>query len=375
MRQTFLLFGTLVLLSAAGCTVDVTGAICSADGNCASNQHCNFDTQRCIAGERPFAETCATVFALVSQRIEACDSGAAAKWSTVLGSDIICRDLASSVTANRVKYEYGKTLACQTAVAALSCASIVEGDVLGVCPAIKAKVQPGESCSTTYDCAGGWCDTSTGCPGFCRANIASGAACDSSKDRCDPSAICVGGGCRPYVGKGAACDGNTLKCEPAGLFCVPSPTTGNGVCREKRTSGHCSNNEDCLESYRCVDSGSGDSVCALPRLIEDPCTPRQVIGQIFGDCEGFAFCSEASKKCTAYPTELGAACGFYDGKELAACIGSRCDLSEKAGFAGRCVPFLDTGADCSNPGFTNPLGLCGPDGACVNNKCIKTTCL
>jgi len=298
-------------------------------------------------------------------------------------------DVAAAVKAGRVAWDRERAAACVAwlrdhsgcgflpAVAGPDCAAAYHG-----------LVAIGGTCQSDPECSDGWCDqgaqASPGCPGTCRARLASASTCARSAqcaatDYCDPLTLrcataaapggsCTGGAsCGPQrvcagVGFGngtgvcvdPATGGEGAACTPLfGQECRPDfyCSPGGAVCRPRvALGGACETRFGCQDGLVCTAPQGGSSArCVAVVDVGGACDPTQE-GE--SACAGDLLCDPASSLCVArkkFPSNVGHVCvGTVD-----------CNDPTLYCHAGACAPRLSLGAACS---------------ATEDQPCLEATC-
>ena len=226
--------------------------------------------------------------------------------------------------------------------------------------------EPGWTCTSNYDCAGGcYCSDDGFCEeaGFCSndSECAPGFECDDrascvpegSTDVCTSDASCPSGSfCDEQsgacVGSWTCDDGAPGADESCGMgfecdernTCVPQPCTDDGMCQEGCYCDEVAG--DCIETATCDASGGcfGDLVCDLDR---NTCVPPDEIGPT---CQGDVFCEIDPPVCP-----VGSTPAIESGCYTGACM-AKTDCPDGAPF------------ECSD--------LNNDENACIGNNSCST---
>ena len=166
--------------------------------------------------------------------------------------------------------------------------------------------EPGWTCTSNYDCAGGcFCSDDGFCEeaGFCSsdAECAAGFECDDGDAGADES-----------CGMGFECDERNT--------CVPQPCTDDGMCQE---GCYCDEGAgECIETATCDANGGcfGNLVCDLNR---NTCVPPEEIGPT---CQGDVSCNVDAPVCP-----VGSTAVIEDGCYTGACM-AKTDCPDGAPF-------------------------------------------
>jgi hypothetical protein len=227
-------------------------------------------------------------------------------------------ELHAAVAAGKIRYDGVKALACQTAIAALTCdASSRDARVMTACDGVfTGKVRDGEACGFDGECASGRCDEGacpmdTCCPGAClstETRAAAGATCETDAG-CLTDAFCGKDKlCHALAKVGQTC-ARDVECD-FGLGCIGASDTMDGNCRALPLLGASCPYLRCAEIGAFCDS---TQTCATYRLPGAACTGDT-------ECSPFAYCDMTAGRCAATPT-LGMPCqGFCAGEAY-------CDLA------------------------------------------------
>lgn len=199
------------------------------------------------------------------------------------GITSLCWATEPAVRDGRLLYQPAAAARCYAALATLDCrrAGAVPSDCSEV---FEPRVQLGGSCFGT-ECARGWCDSSTTCPGVCKPFADAGAvvtdsfACGdlASAQQSSSTGVswrCVvpsklAEPCNPLASnvceKPLLCNGATARCvspRPAG---VPCEVVDAGAGRPPSFSN------DCEAPLSCQPGDAGVSICAGLRDVGEPC--------------------------------------------------------------------------------------------------------
>lgn len=345
MRALALLCTGLLL---AGCAVDLEGAPCEQDSNCPRAQWCQLDGT-CTSRTPTLAEACELVVEMATRKTASCYTGRVEGWREEIPSADLCAAIAASEAAGTLGFE-PTTAAIRQCKASLidgACEALSVPTALTDCELFPPASSVGQPCGTPYDCADGWCEVSSTCPGTCRAFVEDDQAC-AAGDRCRPGSVCASDGfCRPYGRLGDDCSA-ARPCDPYLALCSGNP----GTCVARKLSGGCSFNE-CAPTYRCSPPLFGGT-CNPARAVGEPCTPGQY------QCEALAHCSNVTNQCEPV-SAVGGSCGLnFEGEIVLVCLGSRCDGNS-------CANHVAIGQACNNDTECGPLARC--DGVCLPQFC------
>lgn len=179
--------------------------------------------------------------------------------------------MAEAIDDGRVLYDDDHAVACLDAVRNLSCEEFYDMSyVIWECETIFVGVlEDGEGCRADEECAGGWCNTRSSCPGECASVIGENEPCEHY-ERCEVGLDCVEGICKPYQDPaydGDSCETGFAECA-YGLYC---DDYGTGECKTLGGEG-----DDCEYDYMC----QPDKIC-----LETGCTAVTVLNQAGDDCD------------------------------------------------------------------------------------------
>ncbi len=268
----------------------------------------------------------------------------------------------------------------------------------------------GTDCDDDAECAAGlrcW-----GCPGVCRAPVATGAACGTPTAVCGDADLCIGGVCvpTPALGLGGVCQdlpapheqllaeqipcAAGLACQPtstdalapwacgtshgtaaAGSPCTDATSCASGLCKGQvcttvADGTSCGGSSDCLDKA-CVPAGPSQKVCWSTA---NPALPCGTTG-----CPTGQYCSLIAGALGCKPLPLpGEACGDSD-----LCVNGLCDAKTglcideyRPGCAASCQSFA-----CAVNGACSVKDVgdsCTADAECnqwiATNKCVNGVC-
>ncbi|PTL75659.1 hypothetical protein [Vitiosangium sp. GDMCC 1.1324] len=356
----------VMMMTLAGCSVQVTGAPCQDDLQCPSAQRCTSEG-RCVAGARSgehLLESCSMAMETLARRADQCYGGMTSEsYQRLADMDSVCASVVASVQAGRQAFIPERFGACVRQLRDLPCGAMTlddfsEGNLLARCEALVPQAAEGNPCGNNLDCQGGWCDTSAGCTGVCKRYVPAGSGCDGSVP-CQPGSTCSLNVCRADANLGESCAWG-VRCAPeANAACV------DNRCVARKASGACKSADECEPGHACVklnvEAGSDSPrECRPARGLDEPCTPGA------SECGGLLYCEAATSRCRPW-RELGQTCYDPDGtKELALCLGSRCAFGAYLQLV--CQSYVAPGGTCLTDAD------CGPTGACHSNACITTWC-
>jgi hypothetical protein len=297
-------------------------------------------------------------------------------------SSVGCASYDEAVSAGRARFDSGEAARCLDAVDAVGCggpaAYVSEpGTILVVFPGpisacqsvVVGQVALGGSCSSLLDCAAGFCDRSTTCPGTCVPYREVGESCGDAviidspgpapAKVCSPGLACAWTGAvtgSPVCRALAALDG-PCPCQPD-LYCDSASST----CKVPMTSGACASVTECAVGYQCTSSG-----CRLAGVLGDACDPAPAVPLPWKgfDCAPGYACDPASRKCIAALRDGQSCLMQLDGASyyLACLHGTR--FTAEGGCT--CIPPPKAdGVPCTADGEC--LGTCDP----VRRKCTSS---
>lgn len=219
--------------------------------------------------------------------------------------------LAEAIEDGRVLYDSEQAVACLEVFENLTCKELYDiSHVVWECETIfVGLLEDGEACRADEECAGGWCDTNSSCPGECSTVIAENQPCEYY-ERCEPGLDCVEGVCEPYpepAYEGEECIIGFAECA-YGLYC---DDYGTQECKPLGGEG-----DDCEYDYMC----QPDKMC-----LETGCTTVTVIDQVGEECD---------------PENEGKVCNVLSG------LVCRMDLSEENNPWTVCVEAAKEGEVC-----------------------------
>jgi hypothetical protein len=354
--------GALAGVAVSACFVEREGAPCDTDDNCPRSQYCDLEN-KCVE-HRPSLDqdiACELVLITVSQKLSACAGGRAVDWKEGVFWEEICSSVTKSITAGRMGYDPMKLRACRASVTEADCADLATrkaGQYLADCPMLTGSVASGGSCATDKDCAAGYCNTSAGCLGSCRAFVSNNVACTAT-DVCEPGSACTNGTCKPYITSGSCSDGDAGQCQPWSHYCP------GGQCTPRRPAGtsgcdYTGGGFFCESKLNCAGALLGTRVCQPGGSLESICTP------FTNQCDKFTYCQthDGGNFCTLLPGP-GDGCGLQppQGAQdlVLTCLKSRCD-----GL--RCVNYNAQDTGCGDN------TVCGPLARCVGGACRSEFC-
>ena len=267
--------------------------------------------------------------------------------------------LSAAVAAGTVSVDASAATACLNAsLAPGKCGGTVDpGQVWAACPsAFKGKLQPGDACRSSIECAAGYCDLAAGCPGKCKAAGKNGDPCPDLVDSdCGDGLACDNGSCRTAAGKGASCEDaaclvageqavcgggtcgvivpaagpdaacgalvkDSLAACPYGTYCRLDGGTATGTCTAAAGQGStCSGTTLCSPGLECV-GGS----CSAGAPEGGQCKSD-------GDCQLGAGCPGTGKCVTNFSIAVGGACSTSVSCGSSACQGGKCISMSTAG--------------------------------------------
>jgi hypothetical protein len=347
---------------AASCVVNLEGAPCERDSNCPRSQYCDQSqpTHQCVEIVKLTSpqEGCELALESLSQRLSECAAGLPEHWYAQGEVPSVCGAIAASVAAGRQTFDPSKVRECRAGILNMACGDLLNrtyGLMIDGCGMFQGTVAAGNACTAHTDCADGYCDTISRCPGTCRPFKAVNDLCTAA-DLCAPGSTCWGGSCRAFITSGT-CDAGP--CNQATHYC------NNQQClpREGEAAQGCAyvgDGYDCQLTLNCTGALLFDPrSCQKGKGLNEPCVTYE------NECARFTSCQpgDGGHFCRLNPGP-GGMCGLQSG-DLVLCTGSRCTSA----FNGTCANFLAVGADCSDS------AECGPVARCVNGRCIAEYCL
>ena len=349
-------------VAVSACVVDREGAPCDRDGNCPRSQYCDL-TNKCVE-LKPSLQAdvaCQLILTSLTQRLSECVGGRPDHWYEGIDVPSVCRTLTNSVTAGRLSYAPMELKNCRAAILGNACADQIPrnaGQMLDRCPAFVGTVATGGACTTTRDCASGWCDTSAGCSGVCRSYVAQGGPCTATQ-LCQPGLGCHQGACQPYVTSGS-CDAGP--CQPYSNIC-----DGTNTCQPRRPEGspdcfYFGAGYFCQMNTKCVGGFFATKICQQGLALGAACAQGTNACAYFTSCQpgdGGTFCQRDPGP--------GGTCGVVN-NDIVGCTGSRCQLRFLS-LTGDCLQYVPVGGACPNGS-----GDCSPLARCVNGFCRSEFC-
>lgn len=296
-------------------------------------------------------------------------------------------DLTASIRAGRARLDGAAARQCLDRLAT-SC-QLSDLDASQFCPtAVVGTVAIGSGCWRNLECApGSFCDHGPGsgaraCPGTCRAQLAPGAACTSSRQCQVPSghvAVCETGVCLDATVGAAAVDGAQCGSMPSGanaVTLIPCATgsycavvaNNVGTCRRILTEGTpCVRDTDvCPTGLACVASvGTTTTTCRRVTVVNAAGGACDARGQT-------GFCNPLlGLRCNAAMTCERPG----DGTLNARCQAGDLFLSCQAGLycnsaTMTCQAKLATGAECP----TDAACASGECGTATPRRCLERIC-
>jgi hypothetical protein len=267
-----------------------------------------------------------------------CLGGTEAFWRQTYSSLFDCAEWTSRVSTGGFVYDAQKGAQCLDEISRYSCDD--SGEVYTCTGAISGTVLSGETCKATMDgffsscTAGNHCELDASiCGGTCKPYRQPGETCTSS---CADGSSCQHNTdvCVRDVGEGQPCQGKTAGDCTDDLHCDGGSLSTEGVCRKKKTTGACSNAEECANRYRCVGS-DGAKTCRKAKWVGEPCTPG------LGECYPmFSWCG-SDGKCTDAKAQEGQPCGVLNADYIACASGLVCSQNT-------CQKGLPAGSPCTS---------------------------
>lgn len=244
---------------------------------------------------------------------------------------------------------------CAEAIAATSCADLVDGtNTPQACVALAGARADGRACAFNAQCQSAWCSTSRGdACGTCEPRPAAGAACSADADCGGRGMLCTKAGtCAVPVATSGACD-DARPCG-FGLTCVGKNATTPGVCQPEATTVGATCDLKKAKGAGCqTELGlycGPDDHCAAEALVAPPAACGRLFGADSGAadggdagpvtftvarCLGGAACAPAKSSTCIAPTADGAACDRVSGPPCLA--PARCVSANDASTAGTCL--------------------------------------
>jgi len=281
---------------------------------------------------------CRDAIALLATAASRCERGTIDFWTQALLHDrgrlLDCDGMARA--GDRVAYDARAAAACLDALGKSACPAVHDllrrGEIAGGLPGcfgltqtppVRGTVATDAACVEDWECAGGACDRTAGCPGLCAVRA--------------PTPV------EPAKGVGELCATVPDDCE-YGLYCarVNVPT-----CAVKLDAGACLYDEQCAPGAHCL-----AGACAPWRALGEPCTD--------GECELGLRCDGGSCVATA---RVGEPCldrapwcleGWCDGRTCQPHTPLWGDCRNRVD---ECGPF----AVCAAPPYAGASGYCAPD--------------
>ncbi len=264
---------------------------------------------------------------------------------------------------------------CLAAVRSASCGDL-ERKMEECTKAIKGTVEPGQACTSHYQCKAqeaNYCKITNQCPGVCAARITEGGSCSHQSSRCTMELVCSTDGiCTKPAAPGGECGGSSGKECTGTMVCSgeDSEAEASGTCTEItgiftgvehalcnpmgmvlcRGGLYCAmqipEEGNMLPEFRCVTEATAEGDCSLS--LPDQC-PKGFFCRLEGQYP------DMSGTCTRLPT-AGQAC------ESACAHPSRC-VDEV------CVDPRDNGEGCSQDDecwsdHCADTGKCAAEGLC-----------
>lgn len=295
---------------------------------------------------------------------------------TIGGTEDGINELIDSVNAGNTSYDGDMARECMDAMQSLSCeeAFASEAPVLACEETFTGLLANGTDCTLDEECAGGWCDMSSTCPGSCSDTVLVGGGC-SMGEKCETGALCEGGQCILNPGPlnlGDDCVESYRECG-YGLWC---DWGGNGICENRAGAGSdCEQEDQCEHGLFC----NGNGECAEVVLVDElgaacgsyemgpMCNLSLGLGcaMEFLDSENYTVCVEV--------LDLGESCMEMDPNTEVVTVlpcdmfaGLYCDM-EFQNFTGVCAARKAGGAQCNDSGECQS-DYCQMDGTCFDDS-------
>ncbi|NMC69579.1 MAG: hypothetical protein GYA57_05850 [Myxococcales bacterium] len=218
-------------------------------------------------------------------------------------------------------------------------------------------VAAGAACYLNIDCADGWCDTSSACPGTCVAYAAPGAACGAAAggSRCGPgydcgdADTCVASTVVTMLDVGQACGDPDTECRH-GLYCDERTSSCRAYLGAGAACGE--GTAECMPGMVCHPT---DAVCSPVQFSATAGTPCGEGTTTLCDTLQNLFCHPSTRQCTRAPGD-GEAClslGLYN----------LCGVGLYCGADSVCHAKLADGAACEDDSWCRSgecRGTCRP---------------
>jgi hypothetical protein len=273
------------------------------------------------------------------------------------GVAIACDRVQAGVDSRHLVPDAEAAEACIAAYGALTCAEY-ENHLDAPCDWLAGTIALGGACTSSDECAAGWCDHGSACPGTCAAFAEPGESCTTGI-ACGPGFACdfpegVCAEAAPPGAEGEPCADARARCE-AGLFC-------SGEVCVPRTAPYerciIPGRRECTWSYECAEEGYGDLRC-LPRLPEGASCTFPNGDRLDVVCVTGTYCDPG--KCTPEALPVGASCALPE-PGYWPCSRGYCDADLT------CARWRIADEPCG------PDALCNPYLECVNGVCSDVVC-
>jgi len=276
-------------------------------------------------------------------------------------ADFVCGNASEAAQNGRLSFSAADARACVEALAVVAanvdCVEATgESDPLGTDPctaALQGTVPLGGACLSFHfieffdECAGNtFCDQggAESCMGTCAAYLGEGETCDilDGSLRCDSDHTCSHDTCMAEAALDAPCEGPEAASCGNGLYCEGGASDQAGICRSRKTTGPCLEDNECATAHFCNATGS----CERYHRAGEACTPGA------GECyPALSFCDAG--KCAGTLRANGEACGSIDG-ETVSCGEGYC--AAETGAQGICVPETQPGEACTGSSLSECAG-------------------
>lgn len=326
-----------------------------------------------------------------------------------------------AIAAGRLVLDTTLLDACIASLGATGCTSEEVPSAFVPCnEMLKGRVQNGDTCYSSNECAAGYCKRASlydGCPGVCEAYLAVGAACEPTEYRCPKETrcdqVCDGDGCAyqcaPRRAENESCEpGNALaqcafdlqcqgyvdadhlgtckhppksgepcaiddssyrECAP-GLLC--DKTQAIPTCGARLPAGSpCDTHSDCADGLGCdgavydfgTHTATPKGVCKTWIQAGGACTPPPTRGS--SACVNGSVCDPDKKVCNGLGGVLGDDCG-PQGTHGDCWIGTYCDDATK-----KCLRPIAAGEACAPVFNSEPIDSCY-DYGCNDGICGRS---
>jgi hypothetical protein len=330
------------------------------------------------------SQFCAAFHSRMTRKSEGCARASAeALAAEDARSTFGCASYDLAVAAGHATFDDSKVSSCLAAVDALECGgpaayglgewsigSFWPGPVPECQAVVSGRIALGGSCNSLLDCAEGYCDMTTACPGTCVPYGEVGESCRNPflfssgyagpvlMNTCFPGLGCAlaDAATDSWVCRSTSAVDGPCPCQ-AGLYCDPASST----CKEPKTSGACAGVAECALGYACT-----NTECRPAGVLGDACEPATQPFTMGGCAPGYA-CDPASRTCIRALADGQSCLVQLDGTSyFLACL-HQMQISLPANDC-TCVPKPKAdGESCTSDGEC--LGTCDP----VQQTCSSIT--